>query len=156
MVRIFLQHRWKWGLAIAMLVLLVGAPLAWRFRPLNSTERQLVGIWTTPSAGEQPSYMILGADRRMTHGSGLYDPARRHGGLTREMDGTWEASGGAMYGTWKRDLPTRLRDFWQGVSHTFHNSVRMEGTDVLKISTADGRNITWIRVSDQPIEFEQE
>lgn len=38
------RRRWPW-LLLAASLLLTGGSIAWRFRPLNSTERQLVGTW---------------------------------------------------------------------------------------------------------------
>lgn len=38
------RRRWPW-LLLAASLLLTGGSIEWRFRPLNSTERQLVGTW---------------------------------------------------------------------------------------------------------------
>lgn len=38
------RRRWPWR-ALAVVALVVGGLLAWRFRPLNGTERALVGKW---------------------------------------------------------------------------------------------------------------
>lgn len=36
--------RWPW-MALAVVLLLVGGPIAWRFRPLNKSERRLLGTF---------------------------------------------------------------------------------------------------------------
>lgn len=38
------RHRWSWVI-LGSLVLLIGGPLAWKFRPLNQLELRLVGTW---------------------------------------------------------------------------------------------------------------
>jgi len=38
------RRRWPW-VAAAVVLLLVGGSLAWRFRPLNSAEKAFVGHW---------------------------------------------------------------------------------------------------------------
>lgn len=37
------RRRWPWVVLAALL--LIGGPIAWRFRPLNAKERALVGTW---------------------------------------------------------------------------------------------------------------
>jgi len=46
------RRRWPW-VVLAVVLLLVGGPIAWRFRPLNATERKLVGIWASASSPVQ-------------------------------------------------------------------------------------------------------
>lgn len=46
------RRRWPW-VVLAMVVLLVAGPLAWKYRPLNATERKLVGVWALVSQPEQ-------------------------------------------------------------------------------------------------------
>lgn len=38
------RRRWPWVI-LASVLLLIGAPIAWRLRPLNTTERTLLGRW---------------------------------------------------------------------------------------------------------------
>lgn len=42
------RRRWPW-VALVALVLLIGGPIAWRFRPLNTVERAFVGHWNDGS-----------------------------------------------------------------------------------------------------------
>lgn len=42
------RRRWPW-VVLAVLLLLVAGPLAWKYRPLNATERKLVGAWAPVS-----------------------------------------------------------------------------------------------------------
>ena len=46
------RRRWPW-VVLAVVVLLVAGPLAWKYRPLNATERKLVGVWAVASKPEQ-------------------------------------------------------------------------------------------------------
>lgn len=46
------RRRWPW-VVLAVLLLLVAGPLAWKYRPLNATERKLVGVWAVASKPEQ-------------------------------------------------------------------------------------------------------
>lgn len=54
------RRRWPW-VVLATAILLIGGRVAWRFRPLNATERALVGRWANTEAG--PGFEC-GADRR--------------------------------------------------------------------------------------------
>ncbi len=54
-------------MAVALVLLLVGAPLAWRLRPSNETERTLVGTWAFVS--DDPQRMHFRADRRLAFSS---------------------------------------------------------------------------------------
>ena len=44
------RRRWPW-VVLATAILLIGGRVAWRFRPLNATERALVGRWGNAKAG---------------------------------------------------------------------------------------------------------
>ena len=44
------RRRWPWIL-LAAVVVVAGAMLGWRFRPLNATERTLVGRWSSVGGG---------------------------------------------------------------------------------------------------------
>ncbi len=57
------RRRWPWAV-LAVVVLFIGAPIAWQFRPLNSTERALVGRWQHP-LGVDAIYQF-GSNRRCT------------------------------------------------------------------------------------------
>jgi len=54
------RRRWPW-IVLAAVLLVVGGPIAWRFRPLNATERALVGRW---KCVDDVSVFELSADRR--------------------------------------------------------------------------------------------
>ena len=54
------RRRWPWMILVGVL-LLVGAPIAWRFRPLNATERTLVGHW---KGADSVTTFELSANRR--------------------------------------------------------------------------------------------
>lgn len=48
-------RRRRWPYVVVLLILVVGGfPFAWRYRPLNSTERRLVGGWSSPAPDEPP------------------------------------------------------------------------------------------------------
>jgi len=58
------RRRWPW-LILALGLLVIGVPLVWRLRPLNATERALVGSWScdAPKAELQfsPYHQFQGA-----------------------------------------------------------------------------------------------
>jgi hypothetical protein len=68
-------------------VLLIGAPLAWRYRPLNATERKLAGNWTT----DDPlgSHFIFTPDRKFQN----YPAA----GAFSLQTGNWTAGSGKLF-----------------------------------------------------------
>jgi hypothetical protein len=47
-------------------VLMIGAPIAWRYRPLNEFERKMVGHWETRRDMSAP--LLFTADRRFSAG----------------------------------------------------------------------------------------
>lgn len=54
------RRRWPW-IVLAVVLLLVALPVAWRLRPLSATERSLVGRWKSTDG---VSSFHLSADRR--------------------------------------------------------------------------------------------
>lgn len=56
------RRRWPW-MALAVVLLLVGGPIAWRFRPLNANELRLIGPWHEYLGHQQ---FRLTSDRRFT------------------------------------------------------------------------------------------
>ncbi len=74
------RRRWPWVVLVTTLVI-VGGPLAYRFRPLNAAERALVGRWTD-NGGEFATIFQLNPDRTM---------------VEDETVGSWSASGTALY-----------------------------------------------------------
>ena len=80
-----LKKRRLWPyIAVALLLLFVGGPLAWLFRPLNATERKLVGTWLFVSDGTQR--MQFRADRRLAYSNGQ-DPVEDIATWTAAEDG---------------------------------------------------------------------
>jgi len=67
------RRRWPW-LVLFVLALLIGGPLAWRLRPLNSAERALLGEWYGAKASVRGravrGTVIFSADRRFLSRSG--------------------------------------------------------------------------------------
>jgi len=53
------RRRWPWAI-LAVVLLLVGGPIAWRLRPLNAAERTLIGFWVVEGGSRS---MHLTADR---------------------------------------------------------------------------------------------
>ena len=72
------RRRWPW-IVLAGLLIVVGTPLAWMYRPLNGSERRLAGSWRTDRAS-----LELGANRRFQYIALPGAPP---------MVGTWSASG---------------------------------------------------------------
>lgn len=61
------RRRWLVGVTAAF-VPVVGVMLAWPFRPLNGTERQLVGTWLL--LGDRPQFLRFTVDRRLRYAGG--------------------------------------------------------------------------------------
>lgn len=94
------RRRWWWLVLVAGLLLL-GAPLARRFRPLNGTERALVGRWKG-DYGE----MTLSPDRRFEFG----DPAFGEG---PDATGTWTATDDQLFIYLDLPAPATWGDVWR-------------------------------------------
>lgn len=87
------RHRWPWAI-LAVLLLLAGGPIAWRFRPLNAAETALVGEWR-PELGVDRHEFLFTSDRRFTHR--LQDKV--------VFSGWWEANGEEL-SIWNEGPPT--------------------------------------------------
>ena len=74
------RRRWPWVVLVTTLVI-VGGPIAYRFRPLNAAERALVGRWTD-NGGEFATIFQLNPNRTM---------------VDHETVGSWSASGTTLY-----------------------------------------------------------
>ena len=113
------RRRWPW-LVLAVGMLLVGGQLAWRFRPLNATEKLLVGKW----GGTNPDVVVyhFHRDRRFTS-------------LT--TSGSWRASPGLL--TLERDpfdsqghpLQDRLEICFRRILHPRQCTLKFDGPDQL-------------------------
>lgn len=81
-------QRWPW-LALATVLLLVGGPLAWQFRPLNETERALIGKWRGGDPkGDWQVEVHLEANRRFR--------TTLRGSDTGAATGPWTAQGSTI------------------------------------------------------------
>lgn len=76
------RRRWPWAV-LALGLILAGGPLAWRFRPMNSTETALVGRWTWTKYGNTCDFE---ANRRYT--------LKRQGFAA--LTGRWSASASSI------------------------------------------------------------
>lgn len=116
------RRRWPWAVLAAALLLVVG-PIAWQFRPLNATERQLVGRW-----GHDPDRVVwhLHADR---HATGI------------AFRGTWSASPDEVtlrrypFDTQGRALKERIRLCFHRLRYPLRNGLQIEGPDRIVIGT---------------------
>lgn len=79
------RRRWPWIL-LAAVVLFAGPPLAWRYRPLNATERGLVGTWITPQTDE---IYVFTPDRRFRYSLGVRP-------RSTILEGSWQGGGGHL------------------------------------------------------------
>lgn len=134
---------WLWGMLAAVL-LLVGVPIGWRLRPLNSVERQLVGDWKTLSPTleviHNPTYRLK-ANRRFILRHAV---VTSFGGSVSE--GSWSCSGDTLYIT--RDPPPRL-SIWKRLE--WHRRVLL-GLNSQRIQVAfenDGR-VRLVHLSHPP------
>ena len=80
------SRRWLHLFAVLSAIIIL-SPLAWRYRPLNASERRLVGTWRSESGWIN---LRLGADRVASLGGGDADPVPY---------ASWKASGNALYMT---------------------------------------------------------
>lgn len=105
------RRRWWCTTAIVALIL-ASAVIAWIFRPLNTTERSLVGTWEIPDPERtwNEQILILRRDRAfvLTERSG-------------QQAGTWSAGGLRVELHYQPDDPemwdrfiARARDLWEG------------------------------------------
>lgn len=60
-----------------------------------------------------------------------------------------------MVGRWSMGLLSRLRTMWEGGADSFEMGIQSEGPDKLEILDKDGRKVSWMRVSDQPVAVDQ-
>lgn len=101
------RRRWLW-LILSVGLIFIGAPIAWRLRPLNALERRLVGKWQTfygPYLSPSPAF-AMHADRTFRIG---------------ERTGHWHASDGKLFisysiGSSMRTVPGSL---WQRLDITW-------------------------------------
>lgn len=63
------RRRWPW-VALAFVLCLVGGPLAWQLRPLNATERALVGTWDCDKRTMDEGTLTFTSNRRYTQQMG--------------------------------------------------------------------------------------
>ncbi len=75
------RRRWPW-IILAAVLLFVGGPVAWQYRPLNATEKALVGVWR----GGWPTITEL-----------TFSPDRRYRRLIVRNQDRWPLSGGAWH-----------------------------------------------------------
>ncbi len=76
------RRRWPW-IMLAAVVLFASPPLAWQYRPLNATERRLVGTWITPQTDE---IYVFTSDRRFRYSLGVRP-------RSTILEGSWRCSG---------------------------------------------------------------
>ena len=91
------RRRWPW-VVLGLLLLVIGVPIAWRFRPLNSEEKRLVGRWRSEPTFDGAAIVAYHfADSRRYTFSGVF----------REESGTWQMSEGVLtFQPDRTELPT--------------------------------------------------
>lgn len=130
------RRRWPWGV-ISVIVLVVGVPLAWKFRPLNATERKLLGTWESSPKNR----LSFHADRRFyLSGATPGDPVSEEAKSfipPLEFGGTWTASGNSLYrdGFSHLDMPwqDRLTLFWATLTEDAAESVIFDGPNQIRL-----------------------
>lgn len=151
---------WLWGVFVAG-VLVVAAPVAWRYRPLNRTERQLLGTWSVNMRGRPDHYKVeFGADRqyiRQLNTRFLSSPL--------PLDGRWEASHAVLSALyvppdnsllapwkavpiWKRllDRVRTLLPDGQENEDWVTMPLEFDSVDTFRTTSSDGLEETWRRV----------
>ena len=131
------RRRWPWVVLAAVLVL-VGGPLAWRFRPLNATEKRLVGRWQ--STFVDGSIYEFRPDRRWKHS------------LFGER-GSWTAANGEISFRLDPSSPPLTVQPWLGRLKTFITrldpsrvTIILDGPDLLLMNRD-----RLVRLLDQPL-----
>ncbi len=118
---------------LAAVVLLIGGPVAWSYRPLNSVERAVVGRWWDR---DYRGMIELGADRRFQ--------ANVSSARLSLREGSWRASGTSIDLSEDRpdlirgSLPwtMRLRSYLSSFS-TPPTQLRLDGPDRLWLADED-------------------
>lgn len=138
------RRRWPLWL-LAVVLLLIAGPIAWRWRPLNATERALLGTWriaqpNVSGAAFSSLDTTYTADRRWV----IRNPAHRPlpgRPAPAPLSGTWSAVDGRLsYGTdsrtplsWRTPL-AYLRRSILGQGPMEHATFYLEGADTLHIT----------------------
>lgn len=134
------RRRWpRW--ALATVGLLIGMPVAWHLRPLNSMERRLVGVWEGGLFVTQHEFVFT-PDRRYRR----FWLRNAFGDLVTR--GSWEISGSQL--TMKEDYahswerPTRDRVL---AYLTKRKNMRVEfvGSQEMRLVEEDGYESTYSR-----------
>ncbi len=151
---------WLWGVLVAG-ALVVAAPVAWRYRPLNRTERQLLGTWSVTTRDRPDHYKVeFGADRQyicQLNARLLPSPL--------PPNGRWEASHAVLSAIdvppdnsllapwkavpiWKRllDRARALLPDGQENEGRVTMSLGFDSVDTFRTTSSDGQEETWRRV----------
>lgn len=139
------RRRWPWMVFLSLLLVTVGA-IAWRFRPLNSTESYLVGHWRIVSRTDVPYVRSFRADKTFK------DTTENVSGQPCGLTGIWTASGTEVYlydiKYWPDSAPRLVISRWQRVKDALGLGVRLPGLRI------DGPDHFWhggsefVRVAD--------
>lgn len=130
------RSHWPWWILLATIAVMA-APVAWRYRPLNATERLLVGTWLD----KDDVRTTFSEQRRFVEplciaiSSGSGDHRIPMDGFTSE--GAWSASGGQL--TMQSDpyepdgpLHSRVAEYvlrWIGRDNKVVQPLRFDGDD---------------------------
>lgn len=104
------SRRRRLWLAVAVLLPVVGA-MAWQYRPLNVTERLLVGLWKAPTEDLDEPFPVPAPRRHLEAIRFTADRRYRHRGdfLLPLETGAWRVTGSSLYldpdpaGPWSYD-----------------------------------------------------
>ena len=136
------RRHWPW-LVLAALLLVVAGPRLWRFRPLNATEKSLVGRWQSTRDG--PIYTFR-ADRSYEC-SFIFDSW-----------GTWTAANGEISFQYPLSFPSPRGQSWLGRFKTFYSQLHptrvtfnLHGPDLLlMVGNSYARLPDRLLYADQP------
>ena len=119
------RRRWLVRVTV-FLVLMVGVMLAWPFRPLNGTERRLVGAWHL--LGDRPQFLRFTADRRLRYAGGS-EPF--------EEIGTWSAAESGLEIRFHADQARIAKQGWLARLEELCGRLRGRKPSVLKFHGGD-------------------
>lgn len=145
-----MKRRWRWWI-VGVVLLLVGSPIAWSFRPLNAVERRLVGQWRCPSSDARIwTTYTLTADRRAIFDTGFGLPL---------LSGSWSASDAGLLmsfngpgpKSWAK-LPRQLfYDIRRRLS-ALPSSLEFQTNDEVVVASTPNQSSHWRRV--RPLLFQ--
>ena len=144
--------RSRWPLVVAAVMLLIVAfPVAWMFRPLNATERAILGTWRLDASRAADVRLTFTSDRRFTRQTGFAVRLTNGFNVLSETSGRWRVRGDSILrdntGAWDRFTE------WLSTGRTGEPmyGVRIESPDRIWLrGLPSGAEFPWTREPARP------